>query len=102
ESESGGEIAREGGDGRFYSPLVRSIAEKEGLSMRELEQIQGSGREGRVTKGDVVAYLERRKSGSAPAPAERPSQAPAPKEAPTESKAAPSETSYEGRVEIMQ
>ena len=60
---SGGDrepIKRRGSDGRFYSPLVRSIAEKEGLSMSELESIEGSGREGRVTKEDVLGYLETR------------------------------------------
>ena len=36
--------------GKFYSPLVRSIAEKEGISINELEAINGSGKEGRVTK----------------------------------------------------
>ncbi len=49
---------------RFYSPLVRSIAEKEGLNQGELASIQGSGRDGRVTKKDVLSYLSRR--GSAP------------------------------------
>ncbi len=53
-------IKRRGSDGRFYSPLVRSIAEEEGLRMSELESIEGSGREGRVTKEDVLAYLEDR------------------------------------------
>ena len=47
---------------RFYSPLVLSIAEKENISLNELESIQGSGLEGRVTKKDVLAYLEVRKS----------------------------------------
>jgi len=55
-----GPIKRRGSNGRFYSPLVRSIAEKEGLSMGELESIEGSGREGRVTKEDVLGYLETR------------------------------------------
>lgn len=51
--------------GRFYSPLVRSIAEKEGLSQSELDAIAGTGKEGRVTKRDVLVYLEHR--GAAPA-----------------------------------
>ncbi len=63
----GGPIVRKGGDGRFFSPLVRAIAEKEGLSMQELEAIAGSGREGRVTKQDVLGYLERRRQ-APPAP----------------------------------
>lgn len=48
------------GGGRFYSPLVLSIASSEGVSISELEQIQGSGAEGRVTKKDILAYVGRR------------------------------------------
>ena len=43
---------------RFYSPLVRSIASEEGVSLNELEQISGTGKEGRVTKSDILAYLK--------------------------------------------
>ena len=46
--------------GRFYSPLVLNIARTEGVPMQELEQLPGSGREGRVTKKDILAYLEKR------------------------------------------
>jgi len=53
-------IPRKGAGGRFFSPLVRSIAEKEGLSVEELEAIEGSGREGRLTKEDVLQYVARR------------------------------------------
>ena len=52
---------------RFYSPLVRSMASEEGIEMTELESIPGSGKEGRVTKSDMVSYLKTR--GSAPATA---------------------------------
>jgi len=48
---------------RFYSPLVLNIARKEGVSMDELEQISGSGLEGRVTKKDMLQYVEERKKG---------------------------------------
>ncbi len=48
-------------DGRFLSPLVRSIAQAENISRDELARIKGSGREGRLTKRDVVDYLETRK-----------------------------------------
>jgi pyruvate dehydrogenase E2 component (dihydrolipoamide acetyltransferase) len=51
-------------NGRFYSPLVRSIAETEGVSVGELDQLAGSGVEGRVTKNDIVGYVQARKSGS--------------------------------------
>lgn len=47
---------------RFYSPLVLSIAEKENVSFDELRKIQGSGIDGRVTKKDILAYIEYRKS----------------------------------------
>ncbi len=46
------------GESRFYSPLVLNIAKTEGISMSELEQIPGSGKENRVTKGDIIKYLE--------------------------------------------
>ena len=49
---------------RFYSPLVMSIAAKESVSFEELEKIPGSGAKGRVTKNDLLKYLEERKSGA--------------------------------------
>ena len=45
---------------RFYSPLVKSIAQAEGISVAELEGIQGSGKEGRVTKNDILSFIENR------------------------------------------
>ncbi|MFV0555128.1 MAG: dihydrolipoamide acetyltransferase family protein [Mangrovibacterium sp.] len=51
---------------RFYSPLVRSIAKKEGISMSELETISGRGMEGRVQKQDVLDFLQAKQSGAAP------------------------------------
>ncbi|RLD87551.1 MAG: 2-oxo acid dehydrogenase subunit E2 [Bacteroidetes bacterium] len=47
---------------RFYSPLVKSIAKKENISMDELDTIEGFGKEGRVTKQDILHYLETRRS----------------------------------------
>jgi 2-oxoglutarate dehydrogenase E2 component (dihydrolipoamide succinyltransferase) len=46
---------------RFYSPLVKSIAKQENISLDELERIAGTGAQGRVTKKDILAYLENRK-----------------------------------------
>ena len=46
---------------KFYSPLVKSIAEKEGISIEELDIIVGNGANGRVTKADILAYLKNRK-----------------------------------------
>ena len=47
---------------RFYSPLVLNIASSEGISMSELERIEGTGQDGRVSKKDILAYLEQRKN----------------------------------------
>lgn len=56
---------------RFYSPLVLNIAKTEGIGMAELEQIPGSGKENRVTKADILKYIEggRKSQNAAPAPA---------------------------------
>ena len=62
-----------GGNGdRFYSPLVRTIAKKEGIALSELEALPGSGIRGRVTKTDLFAYLKTRtgRPAGAPAPAD--------------------------------
>ena len=55
--------------GRFYSPLVLTIAREEGIPMAELEQIPGTGEGGRVSKKDLQSYLEQRKQGAPAAPA---------------------------------
>tara|TARA_B100000900_G_scaffold234080_1_gene198720 strand:- start:406 stop:1740 length:1335 start_codon:yes stop_codon:yes gene_type:complete len=47
---------------RFYSPLVRSMASKEGISAVELDSIPGSGKDGRVTKSDMLNYLSNREN----------------------------------------
>jgi 2-oxoglutarate dehydrogenase E2 component (dihydrolipoamide succinyltransferase) len=78
--------------GRFYSPLVKTIAAKEGVTQQELDAIQGSGLNGRVRKEDLLDYLENRggvKAGEADrveetAPA-REKSAPAPATAPAPS-----------------
>ena len=54
------EVAQEEADASFYSPLVKTIAKEENISMDELASIQGSGIGGRVTKNDLFNYLERR------------------------------------------
>ncbi len=50
------------GEGRFYSPLVLNIARREGIPMGELEAIPGTGKGSRVTKQDILAYVESRTS----------------------------------------
>ncbi|MEY3781040.1 MAG: hypothetical protein RLZZ510_1023 [Bacteroidota bacterium] len=65
---------------RFYSPLVLNIARTEGVSMSELETVPGTGKEGRVTKSDILAYVANRGNGQpvAVAPAAAPSSPAAP------------------------
>ena len=50
---------------KFFSPLVKNIAKEEGISIAELESISGSGKEGRVTKEDILSFIKNR--GSQPA-----------------------------------
>jgi 2-oxoglutarate dehydrogenase E2 component (dihydrolipoamide succinyltransferase) len=52
---------------KFYSPLVKSIAQTEGINVQELDSISGTGQGGRVTKKDILTYLDNRKSGTIPA-----------------------------------
>ncbi|MBV9987865.1 MAG: 2-oxo acid dehydrogenase subunit E2 [Chitinophagaceae bacterium] len=76
-AEKTAEPAKTGGN-RFYSPLVLNIANSEGIPMAELENIPGTGNEGRVTKKDILQYVADRRPGaqtataSPAAPAERP------------------------------
>jgi len=89
---NGHDIAARSESGRFYSPLVRNIAKEENIEMAELESISGTGKEGRVTKKDILSYLDNR--GEAPAkaasqlspapaaPSPQPAAEPAPKGVP--------------------
>jgi 2-oxoglutarate dehydrogenase E2 component (dihydrolipoamide succinyltransferase) len=61
-------ISNDGGS-RFYSPLVLNIARAEGISMSQLESLPGTGKEGRVTKADILDFVANRGTGSANAPA---------------------------------
>ncbi len=51
---------------RFYSPLVMNIARTEGISMQQLETIPGTGKEGRVTKKDILAFVKNGGSSNTP------------------------------------
>ncbi|MDW3195564.1 MAG: dihydrolipoamide acetyltransferase family protein [Cytophagales bacterium] len=62
--------------GRFYSPLVRNMAKEESISLLELEAIVGTGKDGRVTKHDMLAYIDTRKKGNG-APVTAPAAVPA-------------------------
>lgn len=90
---------------RFYSPLVRNIAQQENISLQELEQLPGSGANGRITKKDILAYVENRKGAthipvqSPPAFEPQPMQMtpPAPK-----TTLAPAVFTADGNVEIIE
>ncbi|MBQ4803785.1 2-oxo acid dehydrogenase subunit E2 [Aquimarina sp. MMG015] len=53
---------------KFYSPLVKNIAAAEGISIAELENISGTGKDGRVTKNDILQFVEDRKAGKTATP----------------------------------
>lgn len=92
---------------RFYSPLVRNIAKQEGVNISELDAIEGTGMNGRVTKNDLLNYLEQRKSGAVQqkktTPAAQPS-APQQTSQPAQpvSSASSSPSSMSGDVEIIE
>ncbi|MBK7855702.1 MAG: 2-oxo acid dehydrogenase subunit E2 [Bacteroidetes bacterium] len=81
-------ITSTSGAGKFYSPLVRNIAQQENISQQELDAISGTGADGRVSKKDILAYIDKKKSGgevsasvsAAPkaAPVAQPAAAPSP------------------------
>jgi 2-oxoglutarate dehydrogenase E2 component (dihydrolipoamide succinyltransferase) len=104
----GGTVLQPNDGDRFYSPLVRSIAAKEGVSVAELRGIAGSGREGRVTKKDLMAYVATRGTGQ-PATAKPAAAVPrAPSAPPRRQPSADVSTeltstlSEDGRVEIVE
>jgi 2-oxoglutarate dehydrogenase E2 component (dihydrolipoamide succinyltransferase) len=59
---------------RFYSPLVLNIAQQEGISMAELENIPGTGQDGRVSKKDILAYVSNKGTGVKPQETSQPVQ----------------------------
>ena len=63
--------AKPAASNKFYSPLVMNIANKENVSYDELETIKGTGADGRVTKKDIIDYIDRRNSGE-PGKVEKP------------------------------
>jgi 2-oxoglutarate dehydrogenase E2 component (dihydrolipoamide succinyltransferase) len=56
-------VSANGNKARFYSPLVLNIAAGEGISLSELENISGTGQDGRVSKKDILSYVANKKSG---------------------------------------
>lgn len=81
---------------RFYSPLVKNIAKEENISLAELENISGTGKEGRVTKNDILAYVANR--GKAPVQ----TQADAPAQPTRKAAPAPMPISVSGDDEIIE
>ena len=55
-------ISKNGSNGKYFSPLVRSIAEKEGINQETLEKLAGSGLDGRITKKDILAFVKKEKT----------------------------------------
>jgi len=86
---------------RFYSPLVKNIATKEGIELAELETISGTGSKGRVTKKDILAYVANRSGASTAASVTSQASAPAAMAAKKSAPAAP-KVSHGGNVEIIE
>jgi len=88
---------------RFYSPLVKNMAKQEGISQAELDSIEGTGKEGRVTKNDMLSYIENKGSQpqAAPSKTEKASEAAPAVKAP-ESKPAPTPVVANGDDEIIE
>lgn len=91
---------------RFYSPLVLNIAQSEGISMSELENIPGTGQDGRVSKKDILQYVANKASGTAPVAAvATPAQTVAPiqnKEVAVATNVPATISNYAGNVEIIE
>ncbi len=100
QAEPAGDIPKSSGS-RFYSPLVRTIAEKENISLPELERIEGSGAQGRVTKKDILSYVENRTAPAPSAPSVQKPAAPASQPASAAPVSAPA-VSVSGDVEIIE
>lgn len=94
--------ATAGSGPKFYSPLVLTIAQQEGVSFADLEKIPGSGNDGRVTKKDILQYVADRKEGKIipdVTPAREAAPAPAAQPVVTTTVSSPT---YSGNVEIVE
>jgi len=98
--------ATNGSSNRFYSPLVLNIAASEGVSMSELENIPGTGNEGRVTKKDILQYVSSRKAGGQRSEVRSQTEMiiPVSKIQPEQQQATGNQqlTTYQGNVEIIE
>jgi len=82
---------------RFYSPLVKNIASKEGISQSELDAMPGTGKDGRVTKKDILGYIKGGRQQAAPAVSAAPVSQPV-----AAATAAPVSAPPKGNVEIIE
>ncbi|MAF78091.1 MAG: hypothetical protein CME60_08000 [Halobacteriovoraceae bacterium] len=100
ESSQPAETSEQDGERRFYTPLVRKLAQENGVDLSELKNIQGSGAAGRVNKEDFMNFLENRKSGGS---SQASTSAPAQTSKPAATPAAPSIPAFSSgdRVEIV-
>ncbi|HDR89840.1 MAG TPA: 2-oxo acid dehydrogenase subunit E2 [Bacteroidetes bacterium] len=88
--------------GRFLSPLIRRIAEKENLGAEELDSIQGTGLNNRLTKNDILQFLEKRKTGKVKQPEQAATETTARKPDLEQQAAAGAVTASSGEDEIIQ
>ncbi len=99
ESKSVGKISE---SGKFFSPLVRNIATTENISMEELEAIIGTGKDDRVTKNDILAYIESGRSAAKPVQKEMTAEVQQPKAASTEIVKTSAPISVSGEDEMIE
>lgn len=101
-----GTLPQKGEGSRFYSPLVLNIAKQEQITMEELEALPGTGKEGRVTKKDILQYVEDRKAGKVARPQQQaPAAQPATdgkQQAPKQQPAAPQPEPVQGDVPVYE
>ncbi len=89
-------------EGRFYSPLVRTIAKQEGIAQVELDALSGSGQEGRVTKKDILAYVANRATAPSAVAVSNISTAASPQSQASAQPVSSQPASISGNVEIIE
>jgi 2-oxoglutarate dehydrogenase E2 component (dihydrolipoamide succinyltransferase) len=95
-------VPNPGANGKFYSPLVLNIAASEGVSMSELENIAGTGNEGRVTKKDVLQYVGQKKTAGYRQRSNAQQEVMVMKEHARQESSPTALTTYSGNVEIIE
>ena len=95
-------VATNGASGKFYSPLVRNIAQQENVSAAELDGIPGTGAEGRVTKKDILAYIQNRASAPRSIPSSPPASSSVAPSKPIVTPVSAPAVSLNGDVEIVE